>query len=165
MDNPVGIPRNSTKAQDSQPERREDSKQRVEVTGQLSNQYIRLHLAQLHHKVAAPDQGERGRDAFCNLPGTSSRVPRAPRRGARRLDDTLVAQLAQEYLDGLPVDDLAGRFRVSPATVQKHVRKLGLSRRSPRLGPAHFEEAAQFYGKGESLFTLATRYGVIGIFK
>jgi len=33
VDNPVGMPRNSTKAQDSQPERREDSKHRVEVKG------------------------------------------------------------------------------------------------------------------------------------
>jgi hypothetical protein len=32
VDNLVGMPRNATKAQDSQPERREDSKYAVEVT-------------------------------------------------------------------------------------------------------------------------------------
>ena len=40
VDNPVGMPPNSTKAQDSQPERREDSKHRVEVSGQRTNRFV-----------------------------------------------------------------------------------------------------------------------------
>ncbi len=36
----MGMPRHSKKAQDSQPERREDSKQRVEVSGQRTNRFV-----------------------------------------------------------------------------------------------------------------------------
>lgn len=107
------------------------------------------------------DQGERIRQVLQIDPSrTSQDFPRTAKRVIRRLDDTRVAQLAQGYLDGLPVDDLAVQFNVDPATVQKHVRKLDLPRRSPRLGPAHLDEAAELYRSGQSLVTLGKRYGV-----
>ena len=48
VDNPVGMPRNSTKDQDSQAERREDSKHRVGRRHSYSNfADVRLRIARL----------------------------------------------------------------------------------------------------------------------
>ena len=123
------------------------------MTGQLSNQFQRSQVGHLYARVSPSDQGQRP-------PRHATIVPRTSRKVVRRLDNARVTQLAQGYLDGLPVDDLAVRFGVDPATVQKHVRKMGLARRSPRLGPTHLDEAAELYRSGESLLQLGKRYGI-----
>ena len=87
-------------------------------------------------------------------------VPTTPKRVVRRFDATKVAALAQGYLDGVPVDDLAVRFEIDPSTVEKHVRGRGFPRRYPMLCPAHIAKATQLYANGESLSKVALRYGI-----
>ena len=55
--------------------------------------------------------------------------------------------------------ELAIKFDVNPSTVQKHVRKSGLTCRPPRLGPNHKEEAAQLYQEGDSPAKIGRRFG------
>jgi hypothetical protein len=44
-----------------------------------------------------------------------------------------VEELIHGYVVRVPVDELAARFQVDQSTVQKHARRHGLPRRSPRL--------------------------------
>jgi len=78
----------------------------------------------------------------------------------RRLEPAKVEELIQGYSDGVPVDELAGRFQVDQSTVQKHARRHDLPRRSPRLGPNQTEEAARLYLAGPSLAKLTKHFGV-----
>jgi hypothetical protein len=55
------------------------------------------------------------------------------------------------YSEGVPVDVLAEKFRVDQSTVQVHVRRHVLPRRSPRLGPNQTEEAVRLHLTGQSL--------------
>jgi len=63
-------------------------------------------------------------------------------------------ELTQGYVDGVPVDELAATFQVDQSTVQKHARRHGVPRRSPRLGPRQSEGAAQLCQAGQSLAKL-----------
>jgi hypothetical protein len=107
------------------------------------------------------DQGERIREVLRTDPlGPSRAIPGTPKRLIRHLSNAQMDELLQGYLDGIPVDDLAVRFGIDPSTVEKHVRRRDLPRRSPRLGPSHLEDATQAYRDGESLAMLAKHYGI-----
>ena len=82
--------------------------------------------------------------------GPKAAKTRTQRRVCRRLEQSKVEELIQGYSDGIPVDELAGRFQVDQSTAQKHARRHGLPRRSPRLGPHQTEAAARLYLSGRS---------------
>jgi DNA-directed RNA polymerase specialized sigma24 family protein len=101
------------------------------------------------------DQGECLRNLLEMVPsGSKTAKTRTPRRVCRRLDPSKVEELIQGYSDGIPVDELAGRFQVDQSTVH------GLPRRAPRLGPNQTEEAARLYLAGQSLAKLGNHFGV-----
>jgi hypothetical protein len=128
----------------------------VEVSGQLSNQAIREEINTLFALTrdnvlgASPEQ-------------TSSEPQpslRSPKRVIRRLEPDKLEELIQGYVDGVLIDELAARFHVDQSTVQKHARRHGLPRRSPRLGSQQSEEAARLYLAGQSLTRLSKHFGV-----
>ena len=128
----------------------------MEVSGQLSNQAIKERTTALWSLTRE------------NLPTTSLELSspesqpalRTPRRALRRLAPGKVEELIQGYIDGVRVDELASRFQVDQSIIQKHARRQGLPRRSPRLGPRQSEEAARLYLAGQSLAKLAKHFGV-----
>ena len=128
----------------------------MEVSGQLSNQAIKEGITALWSLTRE------------NLPTTSLELSspesqpalRTPRRALRRLAPGKVEELIQGYIDGVRVDELASRFQVDQSIIQKHARRQGLPRRSPRLGPRQSEEAARVYLAGQSLAKLAKHFGV-----
>jgi DNA-directed RNA polymerase specialized sigma24 family protein len=128
----------------------------VEVSGQLSNQAIKERFNALWSLT-------RDNVPPASLEMTSSDPQptlRTPKRVLRRLDPAKVEELILGYVEGVPVDDLADRFQVDQSTVQKHARRQGLRRRSPRLGPKQTEEAVQLYLAAQSLAKLAKHFGV-----
>ena len=107
------------------------------------------------------DQGECIRNLLTMVPsGPKTAKTRTQRRVCRRLEPSKVEELIQGYSQGIPVDELAGRFLVDQSTVQKHARRHGLPRRSPRLGPNQTAEAVGLYLAGQSLAKLSKHFGV-----
>jgi len=107
------------------------------------------------------EQGECLRNLLGMVPsGPKTAKTRTQRRVCRRLEPSKVEELIQGYSDGVPVDELAGRFQVDQSTVQKHARRHGLRRRSPRLGPNQTAEAVRLYLAGQSLAKLSKHFGV-----
>jgi DNA-directed RNA polymerase specialized sigma24 family protein len=107
------------------------------------------------------DQGECLQNLLEMVPsGAKMAKTRTPRRVCRRLEPSKVEDLIQGYSEGVPVDELAGQFQVDQSTVQKHARRHGLPRRSPRLGPNQTEEAVGLYLAGQSLAKLSKHFGV-----
>jgi len=128
----------------------------VEVSGQLSNQAIKERINALWSLT-------RDNVPTTSLERTSSGSQpalRTPKRVCRRLEPAKVAALIQGYVDGVSVDELATSFQVDQSTVQRHVRRHALPRRSPRLGPRQSEEAARLYLAGQSLAKLSEHFGV-----
>ena len=107
------------------------------------------------------DQGECLRNLLEMVPsGSKTAKTRTARRVRRRLDPAKVEELIKGYSEGVLVDELAMRFGVDQSTVQKHARRHGLPRRSPRLGSNQTEEAVRLYLAGQSLAKLSNRFGV-----
>jgi DNA-directed RNA polymerase specialized sigma24 family protein len=129
---------------------------RVEVSGQLSNQAIRVRIDALWSLT----RDNVSTTSWAHNSPVSEPALRTPKRVCRRLDPSKVEELIQGYVDGVPVDELAARFQVDQSTVQKHARRHGLPRRSPRLGPRQSEEAVRLYLAGQSLAKLAKHFGV-----
>jgi hypothetical protein len=129
---------------------------RVEVSGQLSNQSVNEKIGVLwaltRHNVASISSED-------VLPDPQLAV-RSPTRVCRPLEPAGVEELIQGYVDGLPIGELATQFGIDPSTLQRHARRRGLPRRSPRLGPRQSEEAARLYLAGQSLAKLSKRFGV-----
>ena len=107
------------------------------------------------------DQGKCFRKLLEMVPsGSKTAKTRTARRVCRRLDPAKVEELIKGYSEGVLVDELAMRFGVDQSTVQKHARRHGLPRRSPRLGSNQTEEAVRLYLAGQSLAKLSDRFGV-----
>lgn len=107
------------------------------------------------------EQGERLKEILEIAPsGVPAPILRTRKRVCKRLDAARVAELVEDYAEGLPIDKLVAKFQIDQSTVQKHVREHGLPRRSPRLGQRQVEEAAQLYQAGQSLAKLSKHFGV-----
>ena len=65
--------------------------------------------------------------------GPKTDKTRTQRRVCRRLEPSKVEELIQGYSDGVPVDEMAGRFLVDQSTVQKHAPQ---ARRTPSVPSA-----------------------------
>ena len=107
------------------------------------------------------DQGKCLRNLLEMVPsGSKTAKTRTARRVRRRLDPAKVEELIKGCSEGVLVDEMAMRFGVDQSTVQKHARRHGLPRRSPRLGSNQTEEAVRPYLAGQSLAKLSNRFGV-----
>lgn len=129
----------------------------VELSGQLSNQEVKERIDALW---ALTRDNVLTTTLERTSPGSQRAALRTPKRVCRRLDRSKVDQLIKGYTEGVPVDELASRFQVDQSTVQRHVRRHDLPRRSPRLGPRQSEEAARQYLAGRSLAKLSEHFGV-----
>jgi uncharacterized protein YjcR len=68
--------------------------------------------------------------------------------------------LTADYLAGVKVKVLAERYGITRQTVFDHIRRRGIPRRSPGLGPDEVDEARGLYESGKSLATIGGLLGV-----
>jgi len=80
----------------------------------------------------------------------------------RRLTQSDVIQLAQEYTAGSTVNQLANKYSVHRTTVLAHLERQHVDRRriTRRLTDADVEDAARLYEAGNSLKATARRFEV-----
>lgn len=77
-----------------------------------------------------------------------------------RLSASNRADLLAAYADGVPVRQLAARFKVHRGTVSEIARRAGLEPRSPTLPPSVREEAARLYAEGLTLVEVGVKLGI-----
>ncbi|HMR50406.1 MAG: hypothetical protein ACOX61_09715 [Brooklawnia sp.] len=70
------------------------------------------------------------------------------------------ADLLAAYTDGVPVRQLAVRFKVHRGTVSEIARRAGLEPRSPTLPQPVREEAARLYADGLTLVEVGAKLGI-----
>ena len=151
VDNPVGMPRSSMKAQDSQPERREDSKLRVVLARSLSN--------------STPSALTRALSAYHRLDLAEmkdDRLPRTPTKSAIRLTARQIALLVEHYRSGATAQELAVEFGVHRTTVAQQVKRSGLAVRLYSPSGAAIEEMVKLYISGLSLDAVGSQLGFSG---
>lgn len=64
---------------------------------------------------------------------------------ARRLSDSEKAELAQDYVGGMTVYELAAKFSIQRQTVSAHLRRMGVPMRQQGLGEAQVDRAVELY--------------------
>jgi DNA-binding NarL/FixJ family response regulator len=94
----------------------------VEVLGRYSNQAL---------------QSQKLSDLLEHIASTQIRIrviskPKPPRRKLRRLSTTQLEGLAKDYRSGMPLREIAAKYRVHRDTVNEHIRRMGLSQRHQR---------------------------------
>jgi len=90
-------------------------------------------------------------------------APRPVRRRLTRLTEAQAAKLVTGYSEHVPVNELAGRFRLSRQTVSAILRRRGVELHQLGLSPSEAAEAARLYRHGWSLAKLARKFGVDGM--
>jgi hypothetical protein len=88
----------------------------------------------------------------------SGRTIRSPRRQSR-LDLDQTHQLVEAYRDGVPINDLASRFRIHRTTVLKTVEREGVPRRWGVI-ERNLDEARRLYESGLSLKKVGEHFTV-----
>lgn len=82
----------------------------------------------------------------------------APRR-LRRLNEQEQATLAQDYVGGMTVYQLATKFGISRDTISKHLKRLGVEMRNAGLTEEQIDEAVRLYSDGWSAQRIGDRLG------
>lgn len=77
-----------------------------------------------------------------------------------RLSASNRAELLAAYADGVPVRQLAARFKVHRGTVSEIARRAGLEPRVPTLPQAVREEATRLYVDGLTLVEVGAELGI-----
>ena len=77
-----------------------------------------------------------------------------------RLSASNRADLLAAYADGVPVRQLAARFKVHRGTVSEIARRAGLEPRSPTLPQSVREDAARLYAEGLTLVEVGVKLGI-----
>ncbi|WP_280450690.1 helix-turn-helix domain-containing protein [Nocardia cyriacigeorgica] len=83
----------------------------------------------------------------------------SPRR-LRRLNEVERAALAEAYLDGKTVYELAEMYGISRDTVGKHLKRMGVEMRMQGLSEEQIDEAVRLYGEGWSAQRIGDKLGV-----
>ncbi|WP_280208174.1 recombinase zinc beta ribbon domain-containing protein [Nocardia cyriacigeorgica] len=83
----------------------------------------------------------------------------SPRR-LRRLNEAERAALAQDYLGGKTVYELAEMYGISRDTVGKHLKRMGVGMRMQRLSEEQIDETVRLYGEGWSAQRIGDKLGV-----
>ena len=153
------------KAQDSQPERREDPKLAVVLpchSTRPSSTAGGSAFAQVDgHLLCLPTLGTVLRQSPAEAPVHPSDPVVASLPVQRRLAPGEVAELVAAYRRGVPVEDLAAAFRVHRTTVLGHVWRHGVPKRKRRaLQGEDLGRAAQLYAEGRSADWVAVQFGV-----
>ena len=104
-------------------------------------------LLSLYH--LAQDQSDRTRRPTSASPA---------RQHQRRLTESEVVALAEQYQAGKQMDELAAIFGVHRTTVATQLRQSGVRLRSRGVPQHRRDEAVQLYGEGWSCQRLAERY-------
>ena len=86
-------------------------------------------------------------------------LPPVPRRFTQ-LNATQSESMAADYQAGVPVKELAAKYKISRETVSKHLRRHGIAPRPVGLDKQQIEEAVRLYEQGDSLATIGKRMGV-----
>ena len=78
----------------------------------------------------------------------------------RRLSAEEVSELADQYLDGLTIDQLAIKWSINRGTVMGHLKRQGVQTRRPSglLEGERLVEATELYESGVSLNQLGKRF-------
>ncbi|WP_078622986.1 hypothetical protein [Streptomyces prunicolor] len=105
------------------------------------------------------------RNLLASLPGPEAppieRVPKPPRRVAKRLKAPEVAELVKAYRSGATTYQLADRFRIKRQTVSGILKRHGITPRWRRLTEANVDEAERLYvHQGLSTARIADRLSV-----
>ncbi|WP_280410268.1 helix-turn-helix domain-containing protein [Nocardia brasiliensis] len=77
----------------------------------------------------------------------------------RKLSDPEKAELAQDYLRGMTVYQLAKKFSVQRQTVSKHLHRMGVPMRQQGLSEEQVNRAAELYAEGLTLKQVGARLG------
>jgi lambda repressor-like predicted transcriptional regulator len=77
----------------------------------------------------------------------------------RRFTAAEAAEIAEQYLAGLTMKQLARTYGVHRGTVVHCLQKHGVVLRRPCLAPEHLEQAAALYRAGWSLARVGDKYG------
>jgi hypothetical protein len=75
-------------------------------------------------------------------PPGPKREPSVPLQRQKRLGEMELNGFKVSYLAGLPIKELAEKYNINRDTVLQHAKRLGLTKRSPKLSPGDIEEAA-----------------------
>lgn len=86
-------------------------------------------------------------------------VPRISTKRARRLNQTELAVLADDYRAGATVYDLATKFGINRKTVNRQLKVLGVPMRRASLTDAELTQAVALYESGLSLATVGEQVG------
>jgi len=136
------------KAQDSQPERREDSKHRVVLQRLFSNSSSTpLTRAIRAYRRVDLSLGPQGRPVG------------APKR-AKWLNETELARLIDRYSSGATVYELATEFSIDRKTMSRHLKAAGNPMRLRPLDTGQVGEAIRLYDSGLSLAAIGRKLGV-----
>jgi len=147
VDNPVGMPRNNTKDQDSQAERRENSKHRVVLARSLSNSTS----SPLSRAIMAYRR--------LSLSGTPCRRPSLVPKRAKWLNAAEMARLVEHYEAGATVYELAAEFGIHRTIISQRLKGAGVEMRFTPLTKEQTEAAVALYETGLSLADVGWQLG------
>lgn len=136
------------KAQDSQPERREDPKLAVVLGRQYSN------------SSSSPLQ--RAIRAYRRLKIMPPRVqipPQPPVRRVIQLNERQIARIVERYKAGATTYELATEFGVHRTTISQHIKAAGVKTRLQPLTPQQVDTAVALYARGLSLADVGRELG------
>lgn len=101
--------------------------------------------------------------AYRKLDLTTARRQRASSRTvkqARRLSQEQLARLAERYLEGATVYELADQFNVNRRTVANHLKREGVSLRRQTPSDELINQMVRLYASGLSLAKVGDQVGV-----
>ena len=93
------------------------------------------------------------------VPEPPKTLPRRQKQKQTRLSSQELAAFCAAYQDGMPVRELAQRFKISQHTVSEHARRQGLLLHNRLLTPQEVEEAGRLYESGLSLMKIGRKLG------
>jgi transposase-like protein len=95
-----------------------------------------------------------------SAPKNPDRPSRRIRQIQRRITLDQEEHFRSDYLAGVPMRDLATRYRVNRETVYRQASRLGLPPRKARLGQDDVRACVDMYGGGKSLANIGQHFGV-----
>jgi hypothetical protein len=85
--------------------------------------------------------------------------PHKSRQTQTRLSPIQISQFELDYQAGIPIAELADRYKIHRNTVITQASRLGLPRRHPRLSPGDVARATEMYASGHSMVEIGRYFG------
>ena len=127
----------------------------VDLRSSFSNP--RKPLGSLISRVLRGSQARRPRTRGTPIADQRGPVRENSRQSQTRLSVSNRAELLAGYAAGVPVRELATRFKVHRGTVREIARQAGMAARQPELPDPIRQDAAQLYTDGLTLAQVAAR--------